>query len=383
MCWVTNQIGCGSSADLAVRKGHREPGRLWSFATPSPKGRRHPIQPRGARAREDRKPQLVQVTGSSRRAWRWLSRGARRRGQYLAGCEPVCGGITCSGRQDALPRLTRSPTAVLLCGPLGVEGMITHPVRCCSVPPNLCRELWTPPRAQSSADGCPPGPTCPTRRLCTAHAALSPPAALVFVLFVLWNCFADGPVRHRTTCRPEPAEGKAHSLPRCLTASLPRSLPHRRAASPPRCVVARPSVSVRPSVRSSVPASLSPSLLPLSPLRPSNPPLHPSVAYSLALLLPPFFSPPSFLPSSLPLSSLPPSLRPSLSLLRVALVGWRSHFEVGWSVRCSQWPRRYGTGRFGSLAPRGAPETRPRRAARSPPTPPAPTTPGTPRAIAP
>ena len=53
-----------------------------------------------------RKPQLVQVTGSSRRDWRWLSRGARRRGQYLAGCEPVCGGITCSGRQDALPRLS-------------------------------------------------------------------------------------------------------------------------------------------------------------------------------------------------------------------------------------------------------------------------------------
>ena len=39
----------------------------------------------------------------------------------------------------------RSPTAVLLCGPLGVEGMITHPVRCCSVPPTLCRELPTPP----------------------------------------------------------------------------------------------------------------------------------------------------------------------------------------------------------------------------------------------
>ena len=81
---------------------------------------------RGASKGRTRKPQLVQVTGSSRRDWRWLSRGARRRGQYLAGCEPVCGGITCGGRQDALPRLSPiSPTAVLLCGPLGVEGMIT------------------------------------------------------------------------------------------------------------------------------------------------------------------------------------------------------------------------------------------------------------------
>ena len=60
----------------------------------------------GASKGRTREPQLVQVTGSSRRAWRWLIRGARRRGQYLAGCEPVCGGITCSGRQDACPRLS-------------------------------------------------------------------------------------------------------------------------------------------------------------------------------------------------------------------------------------------------------------------------------------
>ena len=98
-----------------------------------------------ARAREDRTPQLVQVTGSSRRAWRWLSRGARRRGQYLAGCEPVCGVITCSGRQDACQRLSPIGNRGSARGPHGVDGMITHPVRCCSVPPTLCRELSTPP----------------------------------------------------------------------------------------------------------------------------------------------------------------------------------------------------------------------------------------------
>ena len=272
---------------------------------------------------EDRKPQLVQVTGSSRRAWRWLIRGARRRGQYLAGCEPVCGGITCSGRQDACPRLS----------PIANRGTALRAARCRGHDHPSSAVLFgatdplqrvvDSPRARSSADGRPPGPTCPTRRLCAAHAALSPPAALVFVLFVLWNCFADGPVRHRTTCRPEPAEGKAHSLPRCLTASLSRSLPHRRAASPPRCVAAssvRP--SVRPSVRSSVPASLSLPPYSLSPPSvPRTPPsIPPSLTRSLSCSLPPPLLPPSFLPPSLfPLS---PSLTPSLSLLASCGSGW-------------------------------------------------------------
>ena len=194
---------------------------------------------------EDRKPQLVQVTGSSRRAWRWLIRGARRRGQYLAGCEPVCGGITCSGRQDACPASVRSPTVVLLCGLLGVEGMITHPVRCCSVPPTLCRELSTPP-----VHGAQQMDVHPVRRVRHVVSAPHTPRSVPRLpwsssLFVPWKCQAlTDPFG--TRCRPEPAEGKAHSLPRCLTASLSRSLPHRRAASPPRCVVAS---SVRPSVR--------------------------------------------------------------------------------------------------------------------------------------
>ena len=124
-------------------------------------------------------------------------------------------------------------------------------------------------------------------------------------LFVPWKCQAlTDPFG--TRCRPEPAEGKAHSLPRCLTASLSRSLPHRRAASPPRCVAAS---SVRPSVRPSLPLSpsLSPSLPPPS-LVPSLPPfippsVPPSLTRSLACSLPPSLLPPSFLP---------PSLRPPL-----------------------------------------------------------------------
>ena len=98
-------------------------------------------------------------------------------------------------------------------------------------------------------------------------------------LFVPWKCQAlTDPFGSEMQARAS----KAHSLPRCLTASLSRSLPHRRAASPPRCVAAssvRP--SVRPSVRSSVPASLS---LPLS--------LTPSLVPSL----------PPFIPPSVPLS---------------------------------------------------------------------------------
>ena len=146
----------------------------------------------------------------------------------------------------------------------------------------------------------------------------------------------------------------------CLAPSLTAALPRRRAA----LSLVRPSPSVHPSVHPSLPLSLPPySLSP--PSVPRTPP--PSLRRLLARSLAPSLLLPSLLPSFLPPSFLSPSLlRPSLSLLRVALVGWRSHFEVGWSVWCSQWPRRYGTGRFGSLAPCGAPETRPRRAAWSP-----------------
>ena len=154
-------------------------------------------------------------------------------------------------------------------------------------------------------------------------------------LFVPWKCQAlTDPFG--TRCRPEPAEGKAHSLPRCLTASLSRSLPHRRAASPPRCVAAssvRP--SVRPSVRSSIRPFIRPCLplsLPLSIPSPSvprslppsvHPSVRPSVAYSLARLLPPpSLLPPSFLPPSLFPPSLPPSLPPSPTLLGSCGSGW-------------------------------------------------------------
>ena len=210
---------------------------------------------------EDRKPQLVQVTGSSRRAWRWLIRGARRRGQYLAGCEPVCGVITCSGRQDACQRLSPIGNRGSARGPHGVDGMITHPVRCCSVPPTLCREFSTPPvHGAQQMDVHPVRRGPHVRRLCAAHAALSPPAALVFVPFCAVEMPSpDGPVRHEMQARASRRQGTLpSSLPHCFfSVSLP--------LSPPRCLAAALRCRlVRPSVRSSVPASLSPSLPPSS-----------------------------------------------------------------------------------------------------------------------
>ena len=282
MCWVTNQFGSGSSADLAVRNGHREEARVWSFATPSPKGRRDPFQPRGREQGEDRKPQLVQVTGSSRRDWRWLSRGARRRGQYLAGCEPVCGGITCSGRQDAFPASVRSPTVVLLCGLLGVEGMITHPVRCCSVPPTLCRELSTPP-----VHGAQQMDVHPVRRVrhvvSAPHTPRSVPrlpwssSFLCCGIALLTDPFVIEPPAGQSQQKARHTPFLAASLLLCLAPSLTAALPRRRAA-----------LSPRPSVRPSVHPSLPPSLPPYLPLSPPLPPasLPPSLPPSLPLSLP-------------------------------------------------------------------------------------------------
>jgi hypothetical protein len=173
-------------------------------------------------------------------------------------CEPVCGVITCSGRQDACQRLSPIGNRGSARGPHGVDGMITHPVRCCSVPPTLCREFSTPP-----VHGAQQMDVHPVRRVRHVVSAPHTPRSVPRLpwsssLFVLWKCQAlTDPFG--TRCRPEPAEGKAHSLPRCLTASLSRSLPHRRAASPPRCVVAS---SVRPSVRSSVCLSIRRSVRP-------------------------------------------------------------------------------------------------------------------------
>ena len=146
----------------------------------------------------------------------------------------------------------RSPTAVLRCGPLGVEGMITHPVRCCSVPPTLCRELSTPP-----VHGAQQMDVHPVRRVRHVVSAPHTPRSVPRLpwsssLFVPWKCQAlTDPFGSEMQARAS----KAHSLPRCLTASLSRSLPHRRAASPPRTSRA-PRSGSRPT-RSSSPAARS------------------------------------------------------------------------------------------------------------------------------
>ena len=111
------------------------------------------------------------------------------------------------------------------------------------------QRVFDSPRARSSADGRPPGPTCPTRRLCAAHAALSPPAALVFVPFCAVEMPSpDGPVRHEMQARASRRQGTLpSSLPHCfcLAPSLTAALPRRRAALSPR-------PSVRPSVLATV-----------------------------------------------------------------------------------------------------------------------------------